>query len=480
MKKPDRPAPAADVRQSRRRALKNGAYASALAVALLAALVLLNLVVGALPAQYTRFDISTGHMFTLTDTTKELLQTLDRDVTAYYLGITGEEDTAVTQLLDRYAGQSAHFTWQQKDPNLYPSFAQQYDAGNASVGSVILTCGDNSALVDYWSMYEFDYSSYYSTGDTSYSFAAEGAITAGIANVTRTEAWPMYCLTGHGESALDADFTATLTNSGFAVAELNLATAGAIPDDAAVLLLNAPQVDFSAADAALLNAYLAGGGRMLVLTDITVETPDLDTVLAAYGLTRQAGVLVEQDQDHTLYGYPPSYLLPQVDENDITAGMTAGLYALAPVAQGILRDETQDFVYTPLLTTTDASYSLVDYLGSDTLAQGEDDPSGPFDVAVAAEDGESGAKLVWINCGNFLQADADATVSGGNSQLMGCAANWLNDQEAAVVIDAKSMSGTLLSVPTGVAIPLGLVFVIVLPLGGIIAGAVYCLLRRRR
>ncbi len=482
MKKPllSHPAPAADLREARRRALKSGSWAALLTAAVLAVVILLNLVVAALPAQYTRFDISTGRLFTLTETTKNLLGSMESDVTAYYLGISGQEDENVTQLLDRYAGAGAHFRWEQKDPNLYPNFARQVGAADANVDSVILICGDKTELVDSYSMYEADYSSYYTTGSYTYSFAAESAITTALAAVLRTEQTALYSMTGHGEAALDADFTQTLENAGFAVQEFSLVTAGAIPGDAAMLLLNAPQVDYTADDVAALRDYLQNGGRLLVVTDLTVPTPNLDALLAEYGLTRQPGVLIERDMDHYLYGYPQTYLLPDIGQNEATAGMAQGLYALAPVAQGILYDDTMDYEFLPLLSVTDAGYSKVDYQNADLLTKTDADPAGPFALAVAVQGGEAGAKLAWLNCANLLDAGADQVVYGGNAQWLGSVANWLCDQENAAVIDAKSMSAAILNVPAGMAVGLGLLFVLVLPLGAVIGGAVYCLLRRRR
>ena len=56
-------------RPTNARVLHNGAYAAVLTAAVLAAVILLNLVVQALPTKFTEFDISTGGMFTLSDTT---------------------------------------------------------------------------------------------------------------------------------------------------------------------------------------------------------------------------------------------------------------------------------------------------------------------------------------------------------------------------------------------------------------------------
>ena len=68
-----------------KRALHSGMYASALAVVVLAVIILVNLVIRALPTKYTEYDISTTSLFTLSDTTENLLHELNADVTAYYL-----------------------------------------------------------------------------------------------------------------------------------------------------------------------------------------------------------------------------------------------------------------------------------------------------------------------------------------------------------------------------------------------------------
>ena len=71
-------------------------------------------------------------------------------------------------------------------------------------------------------------------------------------------------------------------------------------------------------------------------------------------------------------------------------------------------------------------------------------------------------------------------MSGGNAQLLGSIANWMNGEENSVVIDAKSMSAETLSVPSGLVTPLGLLFVFIIPLGFLLAGVFVTIVRRRR
>ena len=85
----------------------------------------------------------------------------------YYLCETGSEDTIITKLLDHYAAESGHLSWEQKDPTLYPTFAAKYGAENVSTGSLIVTCGENSTVLDAADLYEYDYTDYYTTGSAA-------------------------------------------------------------------------------------------------------------------------------------------------------------------------------------------------------------------------------------------------------------------------------------------------------------------------
>ena len=171
--------------------------------------------------------------------------------------------------------------------------------------------------------------------------------------------------------------------------------------------------------------------------------------------------------------------------------MTDGMFVFTPTAQGIVTveddttqtDETaseSSLTHTSLLTTSSSAYSMLGYATATVLEQGSDDPTGNFDLAVAAEDETSGAKLVWINCGNIFLDEINSAVSGGNAQLLGSIVNWMNGEENNVVIDAKSMSAETLTVPSGAVTPLGLLFVFIIPLGFLLAGVFITITRRRR
>ena len=75
-----------------------------------------------------------------------------------------------------------------------------------------------------------------------------------------------------------------------------------VPKDAAALILAGPTVDYTAEDVQLLRDYLDGGGSLLVFTDASAATPNLDALLAEYGLARTPGLVVEGDANHHARG----------------------------------------------------------------------------------------------------------------------------------------------------------------------------------
>ena len=63
---------------------RNGLYSTAILAAAIVLAVLINLLVGAIPKKYTEFDLSAAKMYTLGDSSRQLMQSLDQDVTVYY------------------------------------------------------------------------------------------------------------------------------------------------------------------------------------------------------------------------------------------------------------------------------------------------------------------------------------------------------------------------------------------------------------
>ena len=301
----------------------------------------------------------------------------------YYLAETGSEDAILTKLLDRYASESSHIRWERKDPAVYPTFAAQYGVQSAENGSLILVSGEKSVVLEASDLYDYDYSDYYATGSYSVTFGGENKLTAAIYRVTSGETLHTYYTTNHGEQALTDTLIDALEGQNLAVSPLDLLT-DAIPDDCDLLIVNTPQQDFAAAgslvdEMSALRAYLKSGGRLMLTTDSYYSTPNLDALMAEFGLSRTPGLVVEGDSGHSLSGYP-YYLLPDYAE-DTGSGTLDGIdtsrRVLLQMAQGITLTETEGVTSEPLLVSSESSYSKTAGYEMTTAGQEEATPTAP-------------------------------------------------------------------------------------------------------
>lgn len=461
---------------------RSGVYSTAILAAAIVLAVLLNLLVGALPKKYTEFDLSEAKMYTLGDSSKKLVQSLDQDVTVYYLCETGSEDAILTKLLDHYADESSHFRWEQKDPAIYPTFAAQYGASDVSTGSLIVVSGENNVVLDAADLYEYDYSDYYTTGSANVTFGGEKQITSAIYKLTAAEETHAYYTTNHGEQALTSSLTEALEAQNITAQPLDLLTS-TIPDDCDLLIINDPTSDFASDglvdEISQLQTYLENGGRVLLTTNGYDETPNLDAVMAQFGLAREAGLVVEGDSSHALYGYPYS-LFPDygtTDESTALDGVNRSTHVMLSVAQGITVTETDGVTAESLLNTSEDAYSKLNFDTSSTTDKENGDTDGPFSLAVWARNETTGAEVIWIGCPNMDNEQLYQSIPGNLTFLQGCAASMVGQD---ILIDTKALEASPITISASTATTLGLVFVFVLPAAVLIAGAVVVLVRRRK
>ena len=231
-----------------------------------------------------------------------------------------------------------------------------------------------------------------------------------------------------------------------------------------------------------LRSYLSSGGRVLLLTDSYYSTPNLDAVMAEFGLTRTEGLVVEGDTNHYLNGYPALYLLPDyasTEESTALDGVNTSRRVLLQMAQGITLTETEHVVSDALLVSSDSAYSKPEGYEMTTTEKADGDIAGPFTLAAYARNEDTGAQVIWVNCGNMDNEGIYQVIPGNVTFLQGCAAS-LAGQESAVLIDSKALEAAPLEVSGIAASTLGLLFIIVLPAALLAVGAVVVVLRRRK
>ena len=340
-----------------------GTWSAFAAVIVIVIAVVVNLMAGSLPPTTTQIDLTGDSLYSLSDQTKRIAASLDKDVTLYLLASTGSEDATIVRLLNNYASLSDHIYAETVDPGLKPTFLKGYELETARLyqNSVIVDSDGRYRLVSYDEIYVTDYTMDYSTYsyNTTTTFAGENAITNAIHYVSSDNLPKVYALSGHGEAELSESVTEMIRQDNMEYETLSLLSLEAMPEDAAALLINALTSDLGDDETELLIAWLQQGGNIVLLTDYIEEgkMTNLLKLTGSMGLTVQSGVIIEGNREMRVSRYP-HYILPEMASHEITSALKdGGYYILTPIAQPIAETDSSAGEVTWLLTTSDSAYA---------------------------------------------------------------------------------------------------------------------------
>ncbi len=423
-----------------RNAFRGGSYSLTISIVVLAILIVVNIFASALPTAVTKYDISASKLYSITSNTKVVVNALEQDVTIYWVVQSGQEDEVIENLLGKYDSLSDHIQVVKKNPDVYPTFAEQYTDETVRNNSLIVECGDRSRFIGYDDIYvqEADIYSYsYNT-----SFDGEGAITSAIDYVVSEELPQVYILEGHGEADLPASFQEQIEKENIETNTLSLLTVDAIPEDADCVMIYAPESDISQEEKDLLAGYAAGGGKLFVVAGPAQDgiLENLYDLLADYGVEANEGIVVEGDREH--YSFQgPAVLLPDMSSDTITDSLIEeNYYPIMPISLGLtVTENTGGGTVTELLTTSYTSYSKLAGYSMTDYEKEDGDIDGPFALAVSIDTAGEG-KIVWFTSSYFLEDMYNATSSGANANLGMNALSSLIGETEAMAIRSKSLN----------------------------------------
>jgi ABC-type uncharacterized transport system involved in gliding motility auxiliary subunit len=473
------------------RKFRFGGYATLLIVAGLAAVIVVNVLVGQIPG---KLDLTKNKIYSLSDETYKLLDSLKSDVTVTTVGKQGSEDSTVKTILEKYASHSRHVKLRTLDPDMNPGWTKQYDTTGQGLGpgTLVVAAGTKFKTIGVYDMYNYDTSNYDPANPNSQpqltSLSVEQRVTSAVQYVTADRNVTAYVLSGHGELTLAAlGMNTAVSNENYEVKDLNLLTASAVPADANIVLVLAPKKDLAPEDADKLRAWLAGGGRMVVLMDVITPgspLPNLAELLKTYGIQVQSVVVIEGDKNKVA-AQNPLFVIPTLEYHDIVSPLRTNNYDLVLIgAQAVqtLELKKRTLKIEPLLTSSAQSYGKRDIANAKSAQREGGDVPGPFTLAVAITDpaqsaGGQDTKLVVVGNVKFLQSGLPSQVPGNGDFFMN-ALGWLKGQKESLSIRPKNVQQMRLSISNLWALILSGVVVIVLPL--LILGSGFVVWMRRR
>jgi gliding motility-associatede transport system auxiliary component len=435
--------------------------------------------------QNKRWDLTANKAFSLSDQTRTILQKLDAplqiDVFAQEPDFPRYQDK-----LKEYEYVSKKISAEYIDPDKKPAVAKQNQI--QQYGTIVFNYKGRSERV---------------TTDS------EQDITNGIIKVVTGQQKKVYFTQGHGEhdtTASDRDGYNTIAQAlgreNYGVEKLVVAQAGAVPDDASVVVIAGPKTDFFAPEVDALKKYLDKQGKLLLMIDPPdkPDAPQATNLIALaheYGIDIGNNIVVDVSGMGRLLGtdasvpvaasYPSHPITKNGSFNFLTAFPMAR--SCTPVVGGVNGRTAQAFVETSARSWAETDIKSLLTTGQVSLDESKGDKKGPIDIGCAvgvastASDPKAAADAPKPETRVAVMGDSDFAANAalgiqGNRDLFMNIVGWLSQQENLISIRAKEPDDRRVTLTATQQANINWLSLIIVP-GFIFASGVYSWWRRR-
>ena len=460
----------------RSKKMRYGTNAMLLTVVFVAAVIVINLIVGSFDL---KADLTKEKLFSFSEQTIGVLDKIDKPVNIYMIQEQGSKDPFVEEILDRYVRRSNMIKLGTIDPVREPDVVKGFEGKdiNISKGSIVFESEGNVRAVQPYELVNYNQQT-----QTSDYLMAEQRFTSAIMYVVSDDIPVIYFVQGHGEGELSLEVRNVLEQENYKHDSINLLTTD-IPEDAELLVITSPQRDFDAVEIDKLDKYFDIGGRATFLFDIMdIRLNNIESYLTEWGIELRRDIIVEESTSN--FHLYPTFLIPQIQRHEITNRLVDNNYnMLVPQARSlnILFDERRGVEVSSLMRSSDKSKGRVNL---NTGEEHEADVSGPLDIAAAItrynyDDINKETRIVVVGSSSYLNNNILSILGIANIDFFMNSLGWMIDREEQITIRPKSLSPERLNITsqTHLLINAAIVF-LVIPLLVFIAGLIVWLRRR--
>lgn len=479
---------------------RHGSVSTAFTAGFLAAVILLNVLVGVLSDRFpsVNLDLTQGGANSLSAAGAKVVDSVKIPANVYVLATrqqvesdslyadSGVKYSRVGSLLSKIAERNPKITVEYVDLDKNPTFAENYKNDNLAAGDVVVKTQKRYRVLTYTDLFDVQYGSD-STTPTQVTSNVEGALASAFSAVVSDKLPVVAFETGHDEQQDMSAYKKLLENNSFETKDFNLLT-DKIPENAQMVVLACPTRDYTDEEIKKLSDFLGSksvaGDRSLMATfyPSQAETPKLATFLEEWGLAVPRSVVVESDQSKFIANNP-SYLLSDIQSDlplrgDGGSGTDYG-YFFTPQSNPV------DILFPS--KGSRRTYSLAKssdtcYVVNNSTKSTENLPKAASNTAALSQDTvKSGGKSYKANViaigssGLFSDGIVNAGTFGNGKYMVDLAryATGAADSAAVTNIPPKPVNAKDITMTSAVSSFLGLgVFVFLIPLSIAAAGIV--------
>ncbi len=483
------------------RKFKKGSFAVILTCLVVACVIVINIIVNVLQSKIPVFSIDmTGqNLYELSDSSKEIVDKVDKDITITVLGaedaytMADQNFLQANNLLKKYAMENSRIKIEYVDLAANPNYINNYPNENLSIYSYIVGCG-NKDDKDYRYKYLdkstelFMLGTDYTSGETYVeSSNVESAVTSAISYVTSEKTTKVALLEGFGDdsSGIFDSFTSLLKSNNYETVEVNLLT-GEISSDCDMAVLFQPTSDLTDEAVDKISDYLNNGGKygknlFYVPPTAKVDSPNTDAFLAEWGMSVGQGIVAETDSAHMPYnGDYYCSIYDYENGSEYLEGLKdTTKYFIGVYTRPIMIDD--DTMVKSLATTSESS--AMSPMDADENWNPLDHIEGSFNAGAISTKTSGDSKstvTAWGSAMSFYGQWLNSNIFINGEYFVNLFNILTNREDTGVVIDSKSVQAEQLGIMSDQINVIGPIFMWVIPIIVAAIGIIVFIRRRHR
>jgi ABC-type uncharacterized transport system involved in gliding motility auxiliary subunit len=406
-----------------------------------------------------RWDLTEEGAYSLSDQTTRVLSALKDPLLIVGFKVTDEPER-LEDLLSLYRSHNpSKVTTKVIDPRVNPEPAIAYDMKQQNVIYLEYGTGDKKAV-------------------SRINYQTEDALTNAIIKLTRGAAKKIYYVEGHGEPDLEhtgeggmKSFAGAIGDENLSIDSIILSKMDSVPEDAAAVILAAPQKALLPEERDLLIKYVEGGGRLVLFADLLsgrnkTVVDDLRHISSHFKV--QIGNDVVIDQIERPFAAPALGAQPMVNtypDHPLTKGLTQRHLTVFNVASTVKAPASPEgeatfaeIVKTRPTAWAETNIDLV-FAMEPSAVREDTDVGGPVPLAVAYErklpagEKKEGEEASFEKVSRLVVfGDSDFVLNGNlnvyaNRDLALNAVNWIVGEEGGIAIRPRSVKASIAPIP---------------------------------
>ena len=372
-----------------RRSIQAGTNAILSTCALIIILGLINF----LAVRYSiRLDLTENQLFTLSPQTQTIVQNLENTLKVIVFDPSSQGE--LEPLLENYQSYNENFQYEFVDPDIEVGLREEFAV--RSRGDIYLEYGEKKQLVQ-----TFD--------NNLASTLSEVQLTNAIERIIRDRTPLIYFTQGHGEAEIEGTDSnlsiaiKSLTDKGYRVESINLATSGEIPDRPDVIIVSGPIRALFPQEVTLLRDYLNNGGSLMLML-VPNTDPQLTTILEDYGIELDDRFVIDASGAGTILGFGPAApLITNYGDHPITNQFDNGI-SIFPESRRIVTTPKETVTATPLVITDTETWAEQNITTAEITFNESEDIPGPLNIGFAftSDRSTSEPRLVVFGSSTFI------------------------------------------------------------------------------